>query len=460
MKWKLPWPTGFSPNSAFKYCSGVVLILTIVMASISRYNHHPDESNHLSAATYYINHFLPPAIGDPEVRDTYSVWGISYLNYHWVEYFLAGKFVFLISPLISDGDLAARFFNVSLFAILAAFFLYRSRNDKEEFTIPCFLLVTPQIWYVFSYFNNDAFALFISVLLAYEISYQDSLLNEFLRSEPLSAKVGGGILSGILFGLQIICKPNYWVFVLFAAAWVLIRGRPNWRALQKYSVIGVIALTVFAFRVGLDLYVNGETNLFGASYINYFLGGYKTSGGKLLAYQNEIAGYEFKPSTLENDLAQSRPEVELKAKGTTAAEMFTKWQWHKLSFNSLVGVYGYMSLLARSWYYTAMLILFSTFFIYLWLRIVASKDSRAILELATVTVGSLLCIFISFYLSWNYAFQPQGRYLFPIIPMFAVFVYTNRHMLDSVLVNGFLSATFALSAYSFVFVGLAKIDLK
>ena len=85
------WKNCFTPLSAFKYCFVAVLFLVVTMALISKYDAHPDEKNHLSAAVYYSDHSLPPVIGDPAVRDSYSIWGISYLNYQWAEYFFAGK---------------------------------------------------------------------------------------------------------------------------------------------------------------------------------------------------------------------------------------------------------------------------------------------------------------------------------------------------------------------------------
>ncbi|MBI1997204.1 MAG: hypothetical protein HYS66_12140, partial [Deltaproteobacteria bacterium] len=124
-----------------------------IMALTSGYNRHPDEYMHFEAAKYYIHHFFPPEIGDPSVANSYSYWGVSYLNYFWIEYFLAGKFAFLLSPFVSNELIAVRFFNVFLFFSLAVFFLYRSKADNDELIVPCFLLITPQVWYIFSYTN-------------------------------------------------------------------------------------------------------------------------------------------------------------------------------------------------------------------------------------------------------------------------------------------------------------------
>ncbi len=458
MKWMYAGKKGFTPSPVLKYFLVIAIVLSASMALVSNYNRHPDEPNHLSAALFYTNHFLPPVIGDPAVRESYSVWGVSYLNYHWAEYFFAGKFVFLVSPLLRDPVTAARSFNVFLFASLAGLFFIHSRDDNTEFIIPCFLLITPQIWYIFGYSNNDAFALFVSLLITHQIAYSKSWLREFLQSDTLMSKLRGGILSGTLIGLLLICKPNYWVFLMFAALWMLVSFPLNTLSVKKYALMALVAASICAFRVGLDIYVNNETNFAGASYINYFFGGFEQGKGKLLAYQDEIAEYEFKPSTLENDLPNSRAEVKLRAKGTTLVEMFTKWKWHKLAFESFVGGYGYMNLWASKGYYYAMLILYFLFGAYLVSMIILSKNREAITQLGLFILGAVTTVLISVYLSWNYAFQPQGRYLFPVIAMLGLLVHANRHILHGFVVNAFLVAAFCLSAYSFIFVALAKIN--
>src|ERR1700687_171764 len=81
--------------------------LALVMALISAYNvdaeqwfGHPDEYLHRSAARYYIDHWLPPKVGDAATLDSYSrAYGNSYLNELEVVYPLAGKFSNLLAPL-------------------------------------------------------------------------------------------------------------------------------------------------------------------------------------------------------------------------------------------------------------------------------------------------------------------------------------------------------------------------
>jgi hypothetical protein len=191
MKSTISTENGFKPHLLLKIFLIAAIILSAAMALTSNFNRHPDEVHHLAAAQYYTNHFFPAEIGDPAVRDSYSIFGVSYLNYHWAEYFFAGKFMLLISPVVQDPLIAARFFSVFLFAALAIFFIWRSKKDSREFIVPCFLLITPQIWYVFGYVNNDAFALFVSLIAAQQIAFPASVLNKFLASEAFSANLSG-----------------------------------------------------------------------------------------------------------------------------------------------------------------------------------------------------------------------------------------------------------------------------
>lgn len=454
--------SAFTPHAILKFCLLLALALCATMTFTGDYNRHPDEVHHFLAAKYYTNHFTPPEIGDSSVRDSYSVYGVSYLNYHWAEYFLAGKFARLVSPIVADELVAVRLFNVFLFSLLIILFLYRSQNGNQEFVIPCFLLVTPQVWYVFSYANNDAFALFVSFIIAYQIAYKDSFLKRFLQTENLS----GGVLFGLLVGLLLIAKTNFYTFLLFAGLWLAFNFydadnfslKINFRLLKKFLLVALTAISVLAFRCALDFYVNGETNFVAVSYLNYFSGNFEAKQSKLLAYQEEIAEKPYKPSTIENNLAETDSSLKLKAKGTSYKEIFTKWRWHEVSFESFVGVYGYMTIFAPENYYRLMGVLYLAFGLFLTISILLSKQSASILQLLTFTICAALTAFVSSYLSWTYAFQAQGRYLFPVIPMLGLLVYSNRERLNNLCVNIFIFAAFSLSVYSFVFVALSRIN--
>ncbi|MBA3769079.1 MAG: hypothetical protein H0X08_01000 [Blastocatellia bacterium] len=457
-----------APKTLLKICLLAAPVLAAAMALTADYNRHPDEIHHFEATRYYANHFLPPEIGDPNVRNSYSVYGVSYLNYHWIEYLLAGKFVFLLSPFVSDELLAARFFNVFLFAGLTVFFLYQSKTDDDALLVPAFLLVTPQVWYVFGYVNNDAFALFVAIITASEIARPRSLLNRFLQADKFSANLAGGLVFGLLIGLLLICKTNYYAFLVFVALWLsyespaikISQFKPeiNFNCLRKYAFVFLVAASVLGFRCALDFYVNGETNFVGLSYVHYFFGNFEAKQNRLLAYQEEIAEPPYKLSTAENDLTKTDAALKLKAKGASYAEMFTKWRWHEFSFKSFVGVYGYMNIFSPNVYYRLMTILYVAFGLYLAAVGFFKTSSETVWQTAIAAAGCLMTVFISSYLSWTYAFQAQGRYLFPVIGMIGLFVYSNRRHVHNTALAVFIGGAFLLSVYSFVFTALAKIN--
>ncbi|HVF29411.1 MAG TPA: hypothetical protein VNA22_00500 [Pyrinomonadaceae bacterium] len=451
-------------KSSLRICLMIAPVLAAVMSLTSDYNHHPDEIHHFEAVQYYIHGFIPPEIGDPGVRSSYSVWGVSYLNYHWIEYFLAGKFVLVFSP-ISGYLLAARLFNVLLLAGLCAFFVYKSFSDQDVLLPASVLLITPQVWYVFSYVNNDAFALAVSMLLAFMVADPQGRLNRFLVDRGWS---NGAFGFAILLGLLLISKTNYYVFIAFLAVWLLYKwpvvemaeGRAvvNFDRVRKYTTLVVIGLSIFAFRIALDLYVNGETNFVGLSYGNYIAGNFEKKPSRLLAYQEEIADPLLKPSAIEHDIANTHPSLRLRDKGAPFSSVFTEWRWHEMSFRSFVGLYGYMNIHGPGAYYLVMGILFAAFGVYAVVAIIRRRRRDEMVAFGLLLFGILITAFMSSYLSWTYAVQAQGRYLFPALPMAALFVYVCREALNRKVVTVFVLICFLLSVYSFLVVGVGRIN--
>src|SRR5229473_6407827 len=187
--------------------------LALTMALVSAINDRPeqwsgppDEYLHRSAARYYIDHWLPPKVGDAATLDSYSRdYGFSYLNETDAVYFFAGKFARLISPLVSNHDIGFRLFNVVLLAVLA--YLCAMRPRAYLVFLP--LLLSPQIWYIFSYFNGDAFPLFLAMLIAYQVATADSLFNRYLESPGILRRIAGIFLFGLLVALLALSKKNY-----------------------------------------------------------------------------------------------------------------------------------------------------------------------------------------------------------------------------------------------------------
>ncbi len=424
---------------------------------------HPDEDYHFMVSQYYFNHWIPPQIGDPEVRHTYSCWGISYINQLGVEYFLSGKIARLINPILKDELKSVRFFNVFLFLFILFLSFWRYKKHSESILVFLPLLFTPQIWYVFSYFNNDAFPLTLSFMAVSEITYRNSLLNKFLDSEPAwnrPAFWARGIPFGLLLGILSVSKMNYYVFLLFMGFWFVYKifqtknsenlrdpigkySKCKWNIAAhkhlflEYSFIILVAGSIFVMRHSLDIFTNGLNR-----------------SEKLMAYQEEVAEYPFKPSTVKNDLNNTYWGLTFKEKEVKYTDLFLKWNWDKLSFQSFVGVYGYMDIFSPDVYYKTIAFAYGLFGMYLIFAVFIHKDfGNKVVTLAAI-LAVLMIVFISSYHSWVNAFQPQGRYFFPVVSIVGLLIYQSQKDLNDKMMNLFVLTFFVLSLYSFATVAL------
>jgi len=237
-----------------------VLALIMTMAVISRPNMHPDELVHMAAASYYQdNHWLPPAADDPAIETTYSEHGVSRLNSLEIVYVLAGKFLRVFSFLPLEHFVILRIFNISLFALLLVLCL-----KQPAFRLICLpLFISPQIWYVFSYFNSDAFALFVLFIISYQVLMKTSSFNLYLHGHyrPFITVVRG-IGFGCLFSLLFLIKKNFYIFPVFLFCYFLLqlylkRFSDPRLILKKLVLVLIAALCVFSAYYTLHVAVNG-----------------------------------------------------------------------------------------------------------------------------------------------------------------------------------------------------------
>jgi len=443
--------TGFVPLPISRYFLVVVLSLIATLAVLSNYNAHPDEAHHFQAARYYFDHWLPPKVGDPEIRDSYSRYGLSYLHFLGIDYLLAGKLATLILPIVQQEIIAVRCFNVVLFLLLLIIFFRRSQQQPSQLIPLIVVLFTPQVWYIFGYINGDAFALFLSFILISEITYRRSPFNQFLTAKTFKF-FSGGLLFGILLALLYLSKTNYHVFILFMGVWFIysaIKYDAKKLIIDKHKVVRfgfivVVALMTVMARSALHVAING---------FDY--------QAKLRAYQQQIAqtGYQHMTTTAKSSLPRTcgvNSSNALINQNVSYLELFTDREWHIISFASFVGLYGIMSIISPGDYYVLMGMLYAGFLSFLVLSVLFSKQPKAITLMVISLLFVGLMIFISSYHSWTCDFQPQGRYWFPVMAILGLLIYQTQAYLNNILAHFFIISLFSLSAYSFIFVALYR----
>jgi hypothetical protein len=473
---------------------GCAVFLALAMALASRPNAHPDEVFHVRAAEYYLSHWLYPRIGDPDTVASYSPYGYSYLARPDAAYFFAGLFGRIFSPLVTDPFIAFRLFNVSL--LLAAGVLLVRTRDGWEALIG--LLITPQVWYVFAYFNNDAFGLFLSAVLGCLVANPASGLSRFLRGESAPAAIAGMLVAGACAGLLLISKSNYFAALAFIGLYVAIRELGPTAATGLGIAAALLAneylMPVFALSVEFKLAVWAVAALalgWPMSRLAFTRAGRAKLGryGALvsvalmcsvpvLLYDRAINGDATRKGEAMKAIAAKTvaPELDpaneqakgpvggfqLRKRGIEYHEiLFPPYNWPLVMVMSSVGVYGYMSISGPRLYYVAIWMVYLAFFAHIGSRLCAqggaflrSPDVWFLLFAALAAAGLTAA---TSYQAWALDYQAQGRYLFPLLPILGILVARYRTWLHPAAIPAFVHASFALSALSFVFVGLWRI---
>jgi hypothetical protein len=414
-----------------------VWVLIVTMAGISKDNSHPDDYVHMSAISYYQDHWLPPVIDDPTIRNTYSAYGVSPLNDGAVYYLFAGKFHKFMQTLSIPEYLSLRLFNVCLFGLIV---LYTIRNRYARMVALPFL-VSSQIWYVFSYCASDAFALFFAFLAAVELINPNSLLHRYLKGESCVAKLLGLVVLGFLLGIVFLLKKNYLPFVVFfylvLAVKLFFTEEFFWEkkaAVLRLLLLTLVGLSIFGLRVGADYLVNGFDR-----------------EEKIVRLQEEMAHPWYKPAT---EIARKHISLYGKARGITLAQSIQIDRWFEKTFRSSFGVFGCFTTAGGQIYYNLVrwsgvlllaLVLVAIFRSGGW---IGSGLAIAALGISGGVIG------IALYHSWTIDFQPLGRHLFSIIPIFGILYGWNYAVINRRLLILCLTPMFLLAMCGVIFAPL------
>lgn len=399
-----------------------IALMVLQMAWFSEYDHHPDEKAHIDSVDYYTQYSDFPVVGDGRSMSTYQYpWGISRLDDLGVSYFIMGKFKNLITTYLEDTVFTCRLFN----GVLVIALLFATRNSRFAlFMVP--FLCSPQFWYLFSYTNRDAFALFLSILLAWQLANSKSALQQYLAQPGWLVHWRHMLLAGILLGILSIELSNYIIFILFFVAVLLWQGlfEANERKqfFQKCLLLLLLAGSIYGVRKAVDVHINGFNKQ-----------------EQKTALAEFIAGPEFKPSIAGTNAGFFG--LRLKQKGVSALDLFKpQWDWHHLTFKSFTGTYGHeFAEYSPAWYYDLLQ--------WLYLMVMASLlyavARYGVLQHWLLTALAAIFIFgdllMGFLYSWLYDFQPQGRYVFPLIPIFMLWFWRIAP-LQSRKVNAFVRA--------------------
>ncbi len=472
------------------------LTLSLACLAITAYSVSPDEVLHEADASYFNLHWAPPDLQDPQMQTAYaaSPYGVSYLAEWNVTYLLAGKFGNVLHSLDVAPRTAYRLYQAALFgSLIALLFLLRL---PQPVAIP--LIVTPQLWYLFSYMNGDALpfaAAFLGTALA---CVPGSRIAAFMstRSAPDRTTLLHLTLFVLCFATLLISKRNYWPIAGFlAVAAAIVPFKLNLRMVSAISTImlitivgaaggaalvetygqGIAVAAAIATLACAAVIAHGALRLLRHSamgmpvlrYASVFLSalllaspwvigdyvknGAGTSKQAVVDHMREVhAAPQFKPSS-----NTQMPTLRLHTQGTPLHALLTPpLDWHKTTFRSFFGGYGYMQYFAGSTYYWLMAIgVVGLIGICVLSTLLFDPLGKRYFVLAGAAAASL--VLASLLHSWTYDFQAQGRYVIGILVLTVPFMFhlqVSRRL--SFAANIVAAALFVLSCYSFACIAL------
>ena len=191
-------------------------------------------------ARYYYSHWIPPRVDSPEIIGSYSAYGASYLNELDIVYPIAAKVSQLWSVFGLEEATSLRLFNVLLFGGLLGI----AASFQMSWPTALVLLLTPQVWYVFSYFNADAFALFLSLVTTMMYAAPNSSVSRFIEGERVSRAVICVFV--VALGMLAVSKRNYLPVVFITAFFLTARHLQLTAAKAILGAAGVALLLLKA----------------------------------------------------------------------------------------------------------------------------------------------------------------------------------------------------------------------
>lgn len=396
---------------------GLIYLIWAVAFLHSAYG--PDEMMRYDIPRYiYENKALP--YGDEEIIRN-PIWGISYGFLITLPTVLSAIFMKIMAIFTTDPIMlliAARL--VSVFSTMGTAY-YAIQITKKIFRTPVrwvfivLMTMIPQIVFLSSYVNNDAFGLFTAMMILYA----------WIRGLESKWDMSSCIFLAIAAGLCLVGYTWYWTFVLcsfFVYCATYFRYRKDGFTTRRFFRYGFLI-------IGVALLVCGWIYLRAAIIYD----------GDILGTAHSAAVSELYAS--EGYSVSQIAEKALCKNGVTVWQMLFEKYWLRATFKSLFSTFGYLSIWAERWIYVfyGSLCMIGTFGIviqilngkHVWQQQKKRSISTTGRELYSWLVFLICCaasgaitFLFSIWRSWTGDYQSQGRYILAITPfLFLMIAY-------------------------------------
>lgn len=378
-----------------------VFILALTWAIIMPNDSAPDEHMKITICKYIAENGKLPHGGDEAIRD--SLWGISYAFSPILSYIIGGGFVKIASLFTQDMRIhyiAARLVSVICYTIMTIFIIkIAEKLFKKKSTRWVFIFLTtlmPQVTFLGSYINNDSLALMSISIIVY--AWLIGLETKWDIKSCITLAVGIGICALSYYNAYSFILTSVIIFVLSFIINKKDDGKVDIKNLfKKGIIISIISILIFGWWfIRSAIIYDGD-----------FLGLNITD-----EYAEKYAIDELKPSKRKTPANT----------GMSLYTMLFENQWIRTTIKSFIGVFGYMDVyMGPKFYYTYILIFaigiigyLLKFYKFEYIKELKKAKEKILLEtMFILNIG--ITIMLSIIYSYSSDFQPQGRYIMPIL---------------------------------------------
>ncbi len=375
----------------------LVFAIEAVLAANESFGMMPDEFSHFEVVYYVYRHGIIPTGYEPQIQIPY--WGASYAFQPILTYIIQGWLMRLVDLFTDDIYvilLSARLVDCFFGAVMAWFvkktadLLWDDRTMQWLFTFMIVLL--PENLYIHSYINTDSMAAMSVAVIIYALFKGEE--DDYARKTILMLAAGISL-----------CLLSYYnaygaVLIAFLCFMTHFIYRRDYRAMWKKAGIVTIAVFVMAgwWFVRSGILYNGD--IFGLS------------ARKALAVKE--AEPQYSPLTKQTFAGQ----------GMSLKDMLLSNDYLKLVYRSFICVMGNFDIKTSDMIYRADKYMTAAAAVFAlipvndtaayWSRGNKSRGQRRYIEILLLADISVT-MFMHMIYSYAYDWQPQGRYLLPML---------------------------------------------
>lgn len=402
----------------------ILLIFTMALtwAIIQPNNEGPDEGMKMDICQYIAKYGRLPHGGEEEIRN--PIWGISYGFTPILSYIVGGLFVKIANSFTSDMHvlyISARLVSVLCITVMSIFNikigekLFKNKYYKWFFIVLTSIL--PQIVFIGSYINNDSLALLSISIIIYA----------WLKGLESKWNIKSCIILSIGLALCALSYYNAYGYILtsailFIASYFINKNENNKFDFKDMFKKGIII-------VGITFLLCGWWFIRNAVIYNGDFLGLSTEE----EYSEQYAMEEFKPT---NRKTPQNTNMGL-------MNMIFKSGWLIVTLKSFVGLFGTMVITMGTKFYLLYFGVFaigiigyiSKFYQFKHIKELKENKNKALLEVI-FGINIVIPIGLSIYYSYCNDFQPQGRYIMPMLIPFMYFIVSGlEKILDKFIKN-------------------------